>query len=230
MQTKQSSKIQCLVFDYDGTICQTHLAIIKSIKASFRHFLLPEPETEELNNLITTGGHAFSSFGALQKKHPQMLQHPQQKWIEVYRNYYRIHGHQLCKIYDNIIPCLEALAPHYPMHIISNKMQNALEESLRYHKLEHYFQKIIGVHSTGPRKPDSAIFHQRLSPHVSCHPSEILMIGDTTTDLNFAQQCGMQACWVNYGYGHADDCKSHAKLWEITSPIELLEKLAQPVT
>ena len=39
-------------------------------------------------------------------------------------------------------------------------------------------------------------------------PGDFVMVGDTAADIGFAQAAGIASCWVSYGYGDADTCRS----------------------
>ena len=52
-------------------------------------------------------------------------------------------------------------------------------------------------------------------------PEEVLVIGDTVTDLRYAQKAGVDACAVEYGYGELQDLKALLPRYMVKSLIEL---------
>jgi len=65
-----------------------------------------------------------------------------------------------------------------------------------------YFTQVFGEIPGQPLKPDSALYHTKIHPHVG-DPQSCLLVGDTPTDIRFAQGVGMPVVWASFGYGRA---------------------------
>ena len=50
----------------------------------------------------------------------------------------------------------------------------------------------------------------------------MIMVGDTSTDIQFAQNIGIDSCWAKYGLGNEEDCYSLAPNYCIDSITDVL--------
>ena len=92
--------------------------------------------------------------------------------------------------------------------IVSNNTVANIQTILKENHIQNLVSCIIGIESGQPAKPHADVFHDRLLPLYPNRPtSDFLMIGDTATDIQFAQNTGMDCCWVQYGIGHTQTAK-----------------------
>jgi phosphoglycolate phosphatase len=107
--------------------------------------------------------------------------------------------------------------------VVSNKSVAAIRRSLDDSRLTSFVELVLGDEPGIPRKPDPAIVTDHILPKFAGLRSEqILMVGDTETDIRFAKGSGMVGCWASYGYGEAERCRALAPDHEISSLEELL--------
>lgn len=75
---------------------------------------------------------------------------------------------------------------------------------------------IVGDKTPGAtRKPDVGSFTDVLVPKMRgaglveevVDASEVLVVGDTVADIQFARNIGAKACWARYGYGERVECE-----------------------
>lgn len=87
----------------------------------------------------------------------------------------------LCPRQSNVLPgtheLLKALAPHYPMHIITNGFSEIQMIKMKAAQLDGFFEHIIYSEDLGIKKPHAEIFHYACQK-ANCEPSQALMIGD----------------------------------------------------
>jgi len=93
--------------------------------------------------------------------------------------------------------------------VLSNKGRGALEAALARFDLLGMASAVLAADPGLPVKPDPQAFHQRVRPlFADVAAADFVMVGDTAADIGFAQAAGIASCWVSYGYGDAETCRS----------------------
>ena len=209
-----------VIFDFDGTLFDTHQSIEHSIKLTF-DALLPAhaPPQSEIHRLISSGAGLADTFRAL---HPDaaatFTADEEEKWIAKYRQLYATDGQLLIKAFPGAKETLDKLKDHnVPIAIVSNKGVAAVKTALERNGMKGYIPEdlIIGDKTPGAqRKPDPASFVNVLVPTLQAQyglgnidASSVLVVGDTVADIQFASNIGGRACWCRYGYGDQDACR-----------------------
>lgn len=101
----------------------------------------------------------------------------------------------------HLLPCtnevLEALKPHYRMHIITNGFSEIQSRKLRNSGLDRYFETLITSDEAGVNKPNPAIFNFALKK-TGAEVTESLMIGDEPeADIEGARLAGIAQLYIN---------------------------------
>jgi len=219
-----------LLFDYDGTLCNSEAAILFSLRRVFAHYRMPVPSEAELARVVGLG---LPSPDSLQALHPALAGDELAEWLLTYRGIYSNEGEALVQPFDGARDVLAAAqAQGVAVAVVSNKGAATLEESLSRLGLRAYVQLLVGDGSYPdqqlPLKPSPVLYEQVIRPHFApILPAATLMLGDTTTDLLFARNCGLDACWARYGFGDADGCRALQPKYQIGSLRDVLELLAK---
>lgn len=212
--------ISLAIFDFDGTLFDTHESISQTIKLTFVS-LLPThaPPQSEIHRLISSGAGLADTFQALHPNPSEFTSAVENEWIEKYRTLYATHGQLLIKAFLGAKELLAELNTHkIPIAIVSNKGVAAVKTALERNGLESFVPEdlIIGDKTPGAkRKPDPASFVDVLVPVLreryglrDVDPKSVLVIGDTVADLQFAKNIGSKVCWCRYGYGDREACQN----------------------
>ncbi|PLB51325.1 haloacid dehalogenase-like hydrolase [Aspergillus steynii IBT 23096] len=218
-----------VIFDFDGTIFDTYDAIEHSILLTFET-LLPgfTPPPDEVRRLVSTGAPPGNTFRSL---HPGVTTFDEDYWVKKYRELYAVHGQQRAKPFPGAEQVLNSLrARDIPIVIISNKGVEALKSALAKTGLLGYFPQpfILGDGVPGvTRKPDPSSFTDVMLPRLNElygeKEGEVLMVGDTRTDIQFAQNIKAKVCWCRYGQGDSEECSRLNPDFTIDSVIDLLD-------
>lgn len=211
--------ISLAIFDFDGTLFDTHESISQTIKLTFDS-LLPThaPPQSEIHRLISSGAGLADTFQALHPTPSEFTSAVENEWIEQYRALYATHGQLLIKAFPGAKELLAELNAHkIPIAIVSNKGVAAVRTALQRNGLEGYVPEdlIVGDKTPGAkRKPDPASFavlvpilRERYGLR-DVDPKNVLVIGDTLADLQFAKNISSKACWCRYGYGDREACQN----------------------
>lgn len=215
-----------LLFDYDGTLCDTRRAIKHSMRRTFEIMGYPTPNEALMDEAV---GRGLLLPEMLLWLHPPGTPPLPAVWVSTYRTIYNTESEELVTLFPGVEEVLVAVAAHGKESVvISNKGLPLLENSLSRFGLRHYFSLVLGDTPDRqlPLKPDPAMFTQVIQPRFSAiGPGSTLMIGDTVPDLRFAHNCGISSCWASYGFGQENDTMSLQPTYRINSLPELLPLL-----
>ncbi|KAL4787008.1 nucleoside phosphorylase domain-containing protein [Aspergillus varians] len=196
--------LKLIIFDFDGTLMNTLDAITTTWDLTFKT-LLPDfvPPPDELHRLISAGTPAASTIETLwPAEHRKALDIDH--CVTVFRKIYMLHGLPLQKPFDPATAVLRALAEQgIPMAIVSNKGAAVIKASMELHGWTYLIpdEFVIADPVYGPnRKPHPAAYTDILVPRyrarygedleVGKGGEEILMVGDTVSDIRFAKTIG----------------------------------------
>lgn len=209
--------IALAIFDFDGTLFDTHESISHTIKLTFNALSTHTPPQPEIHRLIASGAGLADTFHALYPSPAEFTSTVENEWIEKYRALYATHGQQLIKAFPGAKELLTELnAQKISIAIVSNKGVAAVKTALQRNGLDGYVPEslIVGDKTPGAkRKPDPASFVDVLIPTLresygmEVKPESVLVVGDTVADIQFARNIGGHICWCRYGYGDREACQ-----------------------
>lgn len=117
---------------------------------------------------------------------------------------------------------LNALQPHYTMHIISNGFNEVQHAKLEGTGMRGFFDWIILSENVKAQKPKRLIFETALK-NANARKTESLMIGDNfDTDIVGARNFGIDQAWFMYHNGYI---KTFEPTYTFTSLTDLLKFL-----
>ncbi|KAB8071748.1 HAD-like domain-containing protein [Aspergillus leporis] len=208
------------IFDFDGTLFDTHASITHTIKQTFTTLLPTQtPPEPEIHRLIASGASLPDTFRAL---HPNPETFTEETWITTYRTLYATHGQTLIQAFPGAEELLTTLnARKIPVAIVSNKGVEAVKTALERNGLGGLVPEnlIIGDKTPGAvRKPDPASFGKVLVPVLrerygwvgggeAGDGDGVLVVGDTVADVLFARNIGAKVVWCRFGYGEREVCE-----------------------
>ncbi|MCB2376787.1 HAD family hydrolase [Hymenobacter sp. BT635] len=199
------------LFDYDGTLCDTRRAIVFSFERTFAHYQVAAPAPEVLQTIINKGLVLGDMFREL---FPELSEAEVAEWVVTYRGIYAREAEPLVIPFPGALALFAQLSERGVLiGVLSNKGAAVLEASLAQLGLLPFVALVIGD-GTMPekqlaKKPDPMAFHEVVRPRFPEVPTDkILMVGDTTADLQFAHNSRIDSCWVTFGFGEADQCRA----------------------
>ena len=216
--------IRFIVFDLDGTLVDSRRDIADAANALLHAVGGVQLSENAIGHMVGDGAAALiaRAFTAAQVGQPADAL---ERFLVCYRE--RLLAHT-CP-YPGVEAVLEALAPRWPMAVLTNKPLGLSRDILRGLGLSGYFDqmRVIGGDGPFPRKPDPAsLLH--LAADAGVMSGETLIVGDSGADWRTAQASGARACVARYGFGF--DRFPVAELsnddWVIDEPLELLDRLA----
>lgn len=182
-----------VVFDVDGTLCDTRRGIIKTINFVYKSMDLPKISSQMENYYI--GPPVKESF----MKYGKLSEEEAAEATELYRKKYVEHYIDYSTVYDGIIPVLKYLKNKGDvLCIASMKTMPQLNRLLGYLQLERYFEVVKGASEDGSITKKDMLLEIRSQFDLQ---REFYMIGDTNGDYLAANAEGYKFIGANYGYG-----------------------------
>jgi phosphoglycolate phosphatase len=115
--------------------------------------------------------------------------------------------------------------------VVSNCLRSSLEAALTDLSLRDCVEVVVGVSpdGSGRRKPDPLLYTETIQPlFPNIKRSEVLIVGDSPSDLQFAKNVNAHACWAQYGYGEVSTCLAQQPRYTIARLTELANVLSLP--
>jgi phosphoglycolate phosphatase len=221
------SAIAAIIFDYDGTLFDTRPAIIHCIERTFALSGRPIPPIAAILRTVATGITLQDTFLLLDEalQRDRAVLHDR---VKTYRTLYQDEGAALLKPFPGAVEVLRELhARGTTCIVVSNKGGAAIHHSLDAASLRPFVDLVLADEAELPKKPDPALITDHVLPrYPGLQSPQILMVGDTATDILFARAGGMPCCWASYGYGDAERCRALTPEHEISRIGELPALLA----
>lgn len=213
--------VKLIIWDYDGTIAQTHDAIVYSLATALSEKALPVEDSAKISHLISLG------LG-LEDTIRQLTHHPRpEDVISRYREIYSKDGWRYEAPFPGLLTAISEIA-QLDIHqiVLSNKGTEAVEDAMRRFDLNSLFDLIIGADPRLKRKPDPMVFHTVIrAKYPEITADEVLVVGDTEADIRFARNIGAKSCWAAYGYGDRGVCSGLRPSMVIQTPEDIISSL-----
>lgn len=211
-------RFRLLVFDWDGTLADSTAIITGAIQQACRDLELPAPDELRARFVIGLG-----LTDALRHVAPGLPVADYPRLSERYRHHYLARDPEI-PLFGGAREMLDELdARGFLLAIATGKTRVGLTRALRQQGLAHRFVASRCADEGLPKPhPDMLL---SLMDCCGVAPSETLMIGDTTHDLELARNAGASALAVSYGAHTRAGLASLAPLATLSSIAELSEWL-----
>ncbi len=181
-----------ICFDWDGTLFDSTAIIVRCIQQAVLDVGGARPSDEAAAYVI-----GMALMPALARAAPDV---PPEKYPELgarYRHHYLAHQHDI-SLFDGVLPMLAELRRrHHWLTVATGKSRRGLDQVLASRQLHGVFDGSSTADETAG-KPDPRMLHE-LMREFGADPGRTLMIGDTTHDLQMAQNAGCASVGVGYG-------------------------------
>ena len=187
-----SRNFDLIAFDWDGTLFDSTGIIVRCIQAAVRDVGGTVPTDQAAAYVIGLG-----LMQALAEAAPDV---PPEKYPELgarYRHHYTAHFDDL-SLFEGILPLLAALKSRgHLLAVATGKSRRGLDAALQSAELKDVFDGSRTADETAG-KPDPRMLHE-LMEQFDLPSGRVLMVGDTTHDLQMAQNAGCASVGVSYG-------------------------------
>jgi len=192
-----AKRFDLIVFDWDGTLLDSAGAIVRAIQAACVDLGLPVPTDERARHVIGLGLQDALSYAV-----PELAVNDYSAMVERYRHHYLSRDHELTLFdgVDALVRCLDA--DGWSLAVATGKSRKGLDRALAHSGLGAHFDATRCADECFS-KPHPAMLEE-LMDELMVEPDRTLMIGDTTHDLQMAENAGVPAVGVTYG-AHSPD-------------------------
>lgn len=198
---------QVAIFDFDGTICDSEQAITNDIKKTFQYYNKEVPSDTHIRTVMENGVGMIDTLKMLNPSLMAIGESEINQWLDTYRKISKKTPRPLYNQAEEVIK--ELKKEGIKTIIASNNTEANIKRTLQEADINSSIELILGISDEYPLKPNPDIFNHHILPKYANVPlKEFIMIGDTSTDIQFAQNIGIDSCWVRYGIGHEEDCQA----------------------
>jgi len=198
--------IKTVILDFDGTLASSLEGIWSCMRETLAHYHFAEPTIEDVR--CTVGLTLEESMHRLtQGRCEKPLT---SEMVNFYRTLHTSKAAPLTHLFDGAIPVLVELHSQNIFTIlVSNKGRAGLHQLISQFNIGSYLDAILSAEDVNFRKPDARLYSQNIAPLLKQHPeSQVLVVGDTESDILLAKNTGLLSCWASYGYGDPQSCKA----------------------
>ncbi len=187
---------KAVIFDFDGTICDTGEGIMKSAKYALEKSNIPCGEWSSLTYFI--GPPLFvtfqEKFGASAPEAEELVKKFRQRYSEV--------GLFESKLYDGVKELISNLKKNgLKIGLASSKPQKYVETLLTKYSLISYFDSICAVSFQADCESKENIISRCLKD-LDLKSNEVVVVGDTKYDIDGARANRIDGVGVMWGYGN----------------------------
>jgi phosphoglycolate phosphatase len=184
-------KYELIVFDWDGTILDSPAAIAECIQGACGELGLEVPDRERASHVIGLGMQELMRMIA-----PTLAAERYGEFNEAYRRYFRAREPSM-QLYPGMADLIAHLARKHALGIATAKSRRGLERALDATGLRPHFRASRTADETHP-KPHPAMLLE-IMEETGFDSSRVLMIGDTSHDMQMARAAGVDALAMTYG-------------------------------
>ena len=202
--------IRALLLDHDGTLVDSYDGIAKCMRLMCRDLGVPEMSDAEI----------LASIGpTLEDRFTQLWgENMADEAVRIYRSHYKIHNAAGTHIIPGAKKTLETLAHRgIQMACVSNKAWFFCKEQLEHVGLLPYIRAVFGHRQGYAPKPAPEMLFAAIES-LQVKPEEVVMVGDTTTDLLAARNASIPVWIIKGKYSRHDEIMK-------LNPDRYLEKL-----
>lgn len=195
-----------LVFDWDGTLMNSAEKITTCLQQAIFMAGMAERSQQALQQIIGLG--LREAFDCL---YPTEDEAVIQKLMSAYREQYLHLDRTPVSLFNGVAAMLAILKDRrYRMAIATGKGRNGLNKVLHETGLKSFFAITRCAEETSS-KPDTRMLCE-IMQEAGVAKESVLMIGDTTFDLEMARRAGVDALGVKHGVHSVDQLNTWAPL------------------
>ena len=200
---------EVLLFDLDGTLVDSATDLHRAMNMSLNALQLPTVTEAQVRVWVGKGTALFCQ-STLQHLTGKVDPAQQQQLLDTFLKIYNADPCVETQPFDGILEFLEwGLAQKKAMVCVTNKPEAPARAIVDQLGMTHYFADVIGGDRFEERKP-----HPRQLLHCveqyAQSKDQVLMIGDSSNDVEAARRAGIDCVVVSYGYNHGEnilDCQ-----------------------
>lgn len=211
---------RAVLFDLDGTLLDTLADLAESMNSVLRRLQLPDFPAEAYKQFVGDGVEMLvRRVLPADRSDPAFVA----ECGRLMRAEYSNRWDDQTRPYEGIPELLDGLAARtIPMAVLSNKPDEFTRLCVERLLPSWQFAAVVGAGATLAKKPDPTGALE-IAQQLGLHPSTILYLGDTNTDMQTAVRAGMYPVGALWGFRTADELLANGARTLIQNPTELLQ-------
>jgi phosphoglycolate phosphatase len=187
------------IFDFDGTLVDSAPGIVEVMKDVVEEMGYSQELLEQWSHLI--GVPLVRQAELLFPDRDAQFHHD---LAEHYRKKYDEKVIEICPLFPGLTDMLHQLTQQQvTITIATSKRRHLVDEVVDHHGLTHYFKMIVGALDVTHHKPHPESVHLTMKA-LGAGPHEVVVIGDSTFDLDMAKNAGVDSIGVTTGIHTAE--------------------------
>jgi len=188
-------KIECVIFDLDGTLLDSRECSIKATKAAFTEMGLKVPSEVVIEHYM--GIPIEESFFKMSEQ--PLDQETATELIRIFRTYYQTYEESTLNVFPEIPHVLEILMKRkVPCFVVSSKKTAVVKRNLAAQNLVAFFEEIIGSDAVSHYKPHPEGINKVVTQY-QFDPTRTIMVGDAIFDIQMGKAAGVKTIAVTWG-------------------------------
>ena len=190
---------KAIILDFDGTLADTASVIIQTIKGTIKELGLPSRTDEECRSVI----------GLRLIETPPVLFPECNVDVDLYASTYRrlfniFNTDGAVQLYPNVKETLAELKDRgMTLTIASSRSNRSLTEYIVNLGLSDTITYILGADDVAEGKPNPEPVLKTLD-ELKLSADEVIVVGDTSFDIDMGRNAGTRTCGVTYGIGNTE--------------------------
>lgn len=206
------------IFDLDGTLLNTLDDLAAACNQALAQKGLPQHPTDAYRMFVGNGVAKL-----VERMTPEALRGDRALLADLRQRfdaYYGVHGSDLTRPYDGVLPMLdELLARGMGLAILSNKPHEFVTEMVP-HYFGDRFAAVYGQRAGYPTKPEPSLVAETLDA-LGAARAETVYLGDSGVDMQTARNGGVLAVGVLWGFRDRAELLENGAQALIAAPDEL---------
>lgn len=216
------NSLDLILFDLDGTLCDSAPDVHDSVNLALQRMSLPEVSLDQTMRAIGPGPGVFSRI---------ILGEENLHRFDEYREHFRPIYHDRCltktRLFDGIAELLEELRSRgIKTGMVTNKPLPGTKIILSGLGQFEGFDTVVCADMVENPKPAPDMIIKACE-EASVGPQRAMMIGDTDNDILSANAAGVFSCLAGWGYSHEMDYLESLSDFRVAHPMHVLELLDQ---
>lgn len=204
MSVAKLASRELILFDLDGTLVDSASDLYRAMNMSLNVLQLPEVTEEQVRTWVGKGTSLFC-HSTLQYLTGQVDPAQHQQLLETFLRIYNAEPCVDTQPFNGVVDFLDwGLINNKQMICVTNKPEQPARMIVESLGLSKYFVDVIGGDRFEERKPHPRQLLYCVDEY-QLAKEQVLMLGDSSNDVEAARRAGVDCIVVSYGYNHGED-------------------------
>lgn len=191
--------LRLAIFDCDGTLVDSERIIVEAMNTAFRASGLPEAEGEAIRRVVGLSlEEAVAGVLPPDARDPALVYNVAEEYKRSFSQL-RLDPMHTEPLFPGCLEALDLLTEQgFLLAVATGKSRKGLDNTLKLHNLSDRFLSLQTA-DFAAGKPHPEMIHNALAD-CGADPANCVMIGDTSYDIQMAQNAGTRSVAVSWGY------------------------------